>query len=354
MGDESGWADLEQMLEIARRDGLQRLEAVALTALGSMAVSRRRYAMAAQVLDEALRYCEAHEFDFIGPYALAYRARLRLEVGDWAGSTDDVQGALSHPRVSPVTQIPALRTLALLRMRRGDPDARRPLDEARALTGTKQEIQRIGTLALAGAELAWLNDEFESVTQAIRPALERMREYKDPRMLGELCVWMARAGALQTIPDGIPEPFKLEISGRWTDAARGWLELGCPYEQASTLAWSGDETAQREALAIFEELGARGAADALRRRMRSQGLRQVPRGARTTTRGDPHGLTRREAQILELIVLGLANAAIAKRLYVSTRTVDHHVSAVLEKLGVRSRAEAIAQVSSAARSREPR
>ena len=173
------------------------------------------------------------------------------------------------------------------------------------------------------------------------PAYERVSGQPDPRMKGELAAWLWRANALQNVPDAIAEPYAMEIAGRWQEAARTWAALGCPYEQAIVLGWQGGEPEQREALGIFERLGATPAMEALRRRMRSRGVRGIPRGARSSTQNHPFGLTRREAQILELMRDGLRNAAIAKRLFLSPRTVDHHVSAILTKLGVSSRIEAI-------------
>jgi DNA-binding NarL/FixJ family response regulator len=108
------------------------------------------------------------------------------------------------------------------------------------------------------------------------------------------------------------------------------------------LAWYGGEAEQRDALAYFEQRGATTAAQALRRKMRTQGIQGIPRGSRASTRLDPNGLTKREAQILGLVSKGMRNSAIAKRLFLSTKTVDHHVSAILTKLGVPSRAEAAA------------
>jgi DNA-binding CsgD family transcriptional regulator len=148
--------------------------------------------------------------------------------------------------------------------------------------------------------------------------------------------------ALATHPSDIQEPYALEISGDWQGAARAWDLLGCPYERACMFAWYGAEDEQRQALAIFEQLGATPAALALRKQMRDQGVRGIPRGARTSTRGHPNGLTQREAEIMKLLSDGLRNSVIASRLFVSTKTVDHHVSAILTKLGVRTRAEAIA------------
>ena len=155
-------------------------------------------------------------------------------------------------------------------------------------------------------------------------------------------IWLWRVHACEAPPEDIAAPYRLEIAGDWRGAARAWEALGCPYEQATVLAWHGDAAAQLEALGIAEELGASVLAGLLRRQLRASGVRKVPRGLRKSTRSHPQGLTRREAQVLQLLSEGMANARIAKRLFVSPKTVEHHVSAILAKLGVPSRAEAVA------------
>ena len=75
------------------------------------------------------------------------------------------------------------------------------------------------------------------------------------------------------------------------------------------------------------------------RRLREMGIRGIPRGPRPSTRAHPAGLTPREMEIASLIVQGLSNLEIAKRSYVSVKTVDHHVSSILSKLGMRSRVD---------------
>ena len=217
-----------------------------------------------------------------------------------------------------------------------------PLEEARSLAGPIRELQRIGTLAAICAEAAWLAGDREGVLREVQPAYELARPQRDPRMKGELAGWLWRVGALGQQPADIAEPYALEISGDWRGAARTWKALGCPYEHACMLAWYGAEPEQREALAILDQLGAAPAARMLRKQMRTQGVRGVPRGSQITTRSNPHGLTRREAEILALLSEGLRNSAIAKRLFLSTKTVEHHVSAILTKLGVPSRAKAVA------------
>jgi DNA-binding NarL/FixJ family response regulator len=141
-----------------------------------------------------------------------------------------------------------------------------------------------------------------------------------------------------TLPEWTAKPFALHIAGDWRAAAQEWQRLDCPYEQARALA-DGDAAAQTTALEIFDRLGARPAADALREKMQAAGLR-VPRGPRPSTRENPFGLTPRQVDILRLLTEGLSNGEIAARLHLSPKTVDHHVSAVLAKLDVHSREEA--------------
>jgi len=341
-GDTSGWTDLDRSLQLALTGGFQSQIARAYTNLCAMAVSRREYGPASGYLRQGLEYCDRHELDSWWLYLLAYSARMKFEQGDWNGASDDAAALLRHSRTTPVTRIPTLRVLGHLRIRRGDPGAHELLEEARALAGTIPELQRIGTLAAAYAEAAWLVGDRAGVLRELVPAYDMVRRRQDPRMQGELATWLWRVNGLEHLPTDIPEPYALEISGDWRGAARAWKELGCPYEQALVLGLYGTETEQREALAILDQLGAAPAAQVIRRQMRAHGVRAVPRGSRTSTRRHSLGLTPREAEILTLLSEGLRNAAIAKRLFVSTKTVDHHVSAILAKLGVPSRAEAIA------------
>jgi DNA-binding NarL/FixJ family response regulator len=142
------------------------------------------------------------------------------------------------------------------------------------------------------------------------------------------------------VPGTLAEPFAREIAGDWAGAAACWQEIGSAYDAALALL-GGDEAALRSAHATFEELGARPALAIAARRLRELGVRDVPRGRRDSTLANPAGLTRREAEVLALLAEGLRNAEIAERLFVATKTVDHHVSAILAKLGVRSRIEAV-------------
>lgn len=354
IGDTSGWADLNRSLQLALTTGLQGEVASSYTNLLAMAVSRRQYEQAAAYLHAGLAYCEERDLDFALPYTLAYGARMKFERGLWNEASADVEAVLRHPHTTAVTRIPALRTLAHLRVRRGDPDVSGPVAEARALAGPTPELQRSGMLALVCAEAAWLAGDPAGVVREVESVWELARRRRDPRMNGELAAWLWRAGALQRPPtEDIAEPYAQEIAGEWRAAAAAWKMLGCPYEHACLLGWYGNEAEQREALTLFERLGAAPAARLLRRRMRSQGVRRIPRGSHGSTRRNPFGLTRREAEILALLSEGLRGSLIARRLFVAPKTVEHHVSAILTKLGVTSRAEAVALLRKQSERRPP-
>ena len=121
-----------------------------------------------------------------------------------------------------------------------------------------------------------------------------------------------------------------------------WRAIGCPYEAALALADADEEDALRRALDELQQLEARPAAARVIRRLRELGARGLPRGPHPATRRNAGGLTPREQQVLELVAEGLRNTEIAERLVLSTRTVDHHVQAIIRKLGVRTRVEASA------------
>jgi len=341
-GDDSGWAPLARSLELALDRGFEEHAARAYTNLASNAIALKRYTDAGAYLDRGIAYCEAHDLDSWRLYMLAYRARARLEQCDWDGASADAEAVLRQPSTAAVTRVPALIVLATLRLRRGDPDAESLLQEARALAEDTAELQRLAPLAATLAEAAWLAGDLENIARTVRPIYERARERGDAWVTGSLAVWLWRGGAAADASAGVAEPHRREMAGDWEGAARLWGSLGCRYEQALSLASSRLERPQGAALAILDELGATAAAQSLRRRMRADGVRRIPRGKRASTRKNPFGLTRREAEVLAHLIDGHRNAAIAKKLFLSEKTVDHHVSAILQKLNVASREEAAA------------
>jgi DNA-binding CsgD family transcriptional regulator len=231
----------------------------------------------------------------------------------------------------------ALTIRGRLQARRGDPSPWPALDQAKELAEPTGTLQRIAPTAAARSEARWLLDMPDDGTDGLLGAYRLACERLDQWAIGELGIWMWRHGLLDRLPDTAAPPYRLHVAGDLSGAAAEWDALSRPYDAAAARADSTDLDELRRAYEIFQLLGARPAARRAARRLRERGVRGLPRGPRPQTRADPRGLTEREREVLHLVHEGLSDAQIAARLFLSTRTVGHHVSALLRKTGTQSR-----------------
>jgi DNA-binding CsgD family transcriptional regulator len=247
---------------------------------------------------------------------------------------------LSRQRISPVNRLNPLRVLGTIRGRRGDPGAWELLDEALVLAEGVAEPRWIAPVRAARAELRWLSGQHGLAAQEARSGYDGAIGLVDRWTLGAPAIWLSRLQAWDGVLTYLPKPFAREMAGDWQGAAAAWDRLGRPYDAALVRLGSTDEAGLRQALTVFDGLGARATAAAARRRMKTLGVKTIPRGPRPATQAAPAGLTVREQEVLALLSEGLPDREISRRLFISERTVHHHVSAVLSKIGVQSRTAA--------------
>ncbi|HEY0674099.1 MAG TPA: response regulator transcription factor, partial [Longimicrobiales bacterium] len=323
-------------VRLAQEHGLHEHALRAFTWLISDAITELDFALASQFVAEAVEYAEERDIDTFALYLRGWRARMHADQGRLDEAAAEAEDILWRDHLSTVVRLPALAALATVRTRRGHPGAQEILDEALERALSTGELQRIAPVALARAEAAWLRNQPEQVHTEIMHAFALALRANSLWDIGRLAIWLRRIDALDETPAGLPDPFAAQLAGRWREAADAWARIGCPYEQALALA-EGDEPAQREALSILDALDAKPAAALVRSRLVRSGARGLPRGPRSSTRANPAHLTNRQLDVLALLAKGLSNKEIGRRLFLSTRTVEHHVVALLRKLNTDNR-----------------
>ncbi len=260
--------------------------------------------------------------------------------GDYAAADSTLRGLAERDDLRRGTWWHVEPALAELKVRTGDPKAEAVVAQLRARAERYGHgHDRVWAAHLSALQLWAFRQRDDAATATNVTVLHDTVDWGSQWDFGGLALWLWLDGHVDAIPDGAPDPVRWLGDGDWERAADWFGDRGVPFEQAVALSL-GDAKARLEALRIAQRIGARSLAARFRHDLRTDGVTGIPRGAREATRQSPLGLTPRQDEVLDLLADGLSNADIAKRLFISVRTVEHHVSAILATLDVSSRDEA--------------
>jgi DNA-binding CsgD family transcriptional regulator/tetratricopeptide (TPR) repeat protein len=343
LGAPGARGQLITLIEDAKAHGLDEVASSGYSNLSYLDVEQRRLRDAEHVLEQSLAFTVARDIPICNHWQTAVRARLRFLDGRWGAAAEDAADVLGRAGMPVATLWPHLIS-ALLPLRR-DGAANEHLEAAWTVAERLDEpLRRLPVLA-ALAERAWLTGEPDPRVSAATVA-ELAGSAATVWVAGDLAVWLRRLGLdvdASQVAGHVAEPHRLTLTGRHREAAAWWRRAGAPFDEALALADSPDVDDHVRAIERLDQLGATAVADRLRRALRRRGVAQLPQRPRAVTRANPSGLTNRQLDVAKLVARGLTNAEIAGKLFISVKTADHHVSAVLTKLGLSNRRAVVTQ-----------
>jgi DNA-binding SARP family transcriptional activator/DNA-binding CsgD family transcriptional regulator/tetratricopeptide (TPR) repeat protein len=342
LGDaERGRAESREALAYAVRTDEVEMASRTFQTVAGLAWMSYDYDEALEYFDDGIRYSDEHDLHGDLLCGLASRVSLKLDMGLWDDAVAEATDLLYVRNTGRASRIDGLGALALVGARRGDrADVWELLDQMQAWIERSPTLDYQATVAMARGEAHLLEGDDEAVGRVALRWYQEAVDSGDADWIGRLGLLVWRAGFIESPPEGMGEAERWSLSGEHRRAAQVWIDAGAPYNAAWALLDSDDEVDVREARARFEQLRAAVLVARCDAKLRGMGAK-VPRGARASTQANVGGLTDREVEVLALIDEGLRNADIAERLHLSQKTVGHHVSAILGKLGAASRTEAV-------------
>lgn len=337
---QQGVSLLQQSLKIALENSYHEHAARAYSNLGCNSLNLKDYEFARKILDEGIEYCEQRDLDIWRLNMLSLKACLCCEIGHWKQAYHIADHLLRIENPLPSFAIYALNVKATVQMRTGDEDALPLLLRAEELAYETMELQRIIPTLTTLLEYEWLTGKSIIKPQTLDRTAAMMERSIYTLQKNEFAFWLMKARKQSVLLSEVYEGFDVRSISRAQKAARLWNKLGSHYAQAITL-FEGNDEDKREAVSMVRNLGANATYQKMKQEMRTAGIRNIPRGMNKGTMSNPANLTQRELDVLQLLKEGMQNKEIGARLFISAKTVDHHVTSILFKLDVNSRAKAV-------------
>ena len=293
-----------------------------------------------RLCDDGIRHCDQHDLPAESAILRAMRLRAMLFEGEHEALVERAQALAADTGRVFMARYHASICHGLALARLGRPGSERLILDGMSLLEARRAPLGLIDGLLHLAEACWLSGLTDAARSHIARAQGLLRSHRNPWLIAQVGDWARRLGLRGDGDAGeLPAPYALAAAGKWREAASAWRERGLRYEAALALAEAGPD-GRREAVAILAHTGAVATVRRMNADWREAGASILPRGPNASTRRNPHGLTRRELQILPLLAQGKGNSDIARELSRSVKTVEKHVSSVLAKLAVSSRVAA--------------
>jgi len=333
---------LDQSIALGRSTRSEEHVARAYTNKGWSLMQARRLNDALVVLNEGVDYCRDRDLDTWADYMTGGLALTQLDLGQWDEAERLARLVVIERDNTQLTRNPAVRALALLRIRIGHGDPEPLVAELRAHMENGAETPRFVSLALIFAERTWTEGRAcDDALALLESAAALASSTGSPWDRSAIWAWQRRLGASVSPPAGMTVGYAALAGGDIAGAVAACQAHVMPFEEAMVLT-TGDEEQTAAGLALLDRIGASATAVRVRASLGARGLRRGARGPRASTRANSFGLTTRELHVLGAIDKGWTNKEIGERLFVSPKTIDHHVSAILGKVDARTRGEAAA------------
>ena len=339
---DEGEAMQHRSLGIALKNQYHEHAARAYTNLGISYLELHRFAEAEQILEEGIHYCDERDLEAWFGYLQNALVHVYLHTGRWTEAQELADRLLLSPALQVHVWISLMAVRFAIRMRSGDEVELEELMSVVRKAWQIGELQRIGSVVKVLLEYEWLNESTHPFDSFVTGCITKLISAQNATPGAELKYWLWKSKG--QLPEEFAGNASLDEGDRKQEVmhALEQIRIGNPYLDALALAEGGEDD-QREALLRLRELGALASAKRLEGMMRQHGIQHIPRGPRSSTTENTAGLTRRQMDVLALLAKGLQNKEIAAELFISAKTIDHHISAILAKLDVPSRTMAVAK-----------
>jgi ATP/maltotriose-dependent transcriptional regulator MalT len=340
--EKKGKTMLMGSLDMALKNSFHEHAARAYSNIASIYLLFKDYDLAKQALEDGLNYCDEKNLGSSKNYKLYAKAKLFLETGDWQQASAIIESLLLDPGQLGSVKIPALAVMAIIKLRKGEEDALLYLNEAKLLAIKTKEHARTIPVMIAELEYEWLTGKKRMTDEELKISIDLIQKVDNIYLNSEFAFWLYKARKKDLGLVKLYEPHNLLKEGKISSAVQFWETKGCPFEKAMALS-AGTEEDRKNALQVFQQLGANAVSEKIKMEMRAEGIKKIPRGLRASTRSNPAQLTNRELDILNLLQKGIQNKEIAAAIFISPKTAAHHISSILFKLDVNSRSKAVAE-----------